>query len=221
MGTAESKEAQQGPQAEQEGRCAKCSSVLTAETEVPLWDGRSYCRDCVEAACPGMADYALQHPKLEERVPRRPGRYLLIALATVCCLAAAIFLSVIGPERYTLTRPSSIWAVFIFLLVYLNYRALNPAARKVKVEKGRIRAAHMAQGPFGAKIEECWWHFSSTVDELHVLGRKPGIVICWRTTRAGCGWTPEMRAIWIGFLTLAGVPYSIKRPKSLRKSIWW
>ncbi len=52
-----------------QGQCSKCSQPLTPETTVHLWDGKDYCRGCVEAACPGMAEYARTHVFLEETMP--------------------------------------------------------------------------------------------------------------------------------------------------------
>jgi hypothetical protein len=45
--------------------CPKCGRII--HSAVRLWDGRDYCRDCVDHACPGLGDFAAQHPILSQR----------------------------------------------------------------------------------------------------------------------------------------------------------
>ncbi|MEX1098454.1 MAG: hypothetical protein WED34_20585 [Planctomycetales bacterium] len=49
--------------------CRHCARPLAGEETVRLWDGRDYCRACVEAEMPGLAEYAAGHPRLEEFEP--------------------------------------------------------------------------------------------------------------------------------------------------------
>src|ERR1700678_3654828 len=48
-------------------QCRTCRS--DSDDVVHLWDGHSYCRDCVDAVCPELFDYARAHPALEESAP--------------------------------------------------------------------------------------------------------------------------------------------------------
>lgn len=49
--------------------CRKCSA--TGDDLVVLWDGHPYCSSCLEAAQPGLTDYARHHPVLSEEMPDR------------------------------------------------------------------------------------------------------------------------------------------------------
>jgi hypothetical protein len=49
--------------------CPVCCRPLSVPT-VRLWDGRRYCRACVDATCPGLASFAAENPVLELVLPR-------------------------------------------------------------------------------------------------------------------------------------------------------
>ena len=74
--------------------CPRCHERLAAQAAVRLWDGRDYCRACVDRACEGLADYAAAHPRLEERQPfsLRSG----LRNAASALLGAAAFVGFLG-----------------------------------------------------------------------------------------------------------------------------
>ena len=49
--------------------CRICSRSEAPGPAVRLWDGRWYCRECVEAVSPALYRYALAHDRLEESPP--------------------------------------------------------------------------------------------------------------------------------------------------------
>jgi len=83
----------------QASACAHCDAPLTSETTVHLWDGRDYCRACVEDACEGMADYAADHPRLEETLPFLLRRFIRVAFSTILlnALLASLIVYYLGP----------------------------------------------------------------------------------------------------------------------------
>jgi len=83
--------------------CRVCQKALTPHFSVKLWDGKRYCRDCVEAVCSGLADYAASHDSLEE-TPRlrvvdclRFTAFLLVILTGLCGVLCALL--IIAPSE--------------------------------------------------------------------------------------------------------------------------
>src|SRR5580692_9807762 len=47
-------------------RCHYCSQPINTGIPVVLWDGETYCSQCVEAVDPGLIEYARTHTELVE-----------------------------------------------------------------------------------------------------------------------------------------------------------
>ncbi len=85
--------------------CRECSASLTAARKIHLWDGHDYCRECVEAACSGMAAYAGKHPVLVATEPVSISDYVRNLSYTTCIVTspfAVIFVagSLAIPEEF-------------------------------------------------------------------------------------------------------------------------
>lgn len=232
------------------GQCRNCSQPLTPETRVHLWDGKDYCRDCVEAACPGMADYARAHAFLEETMPydaertersmRKTKRsfavlvLVLLTFLTFLAIAAWLTPAVHGVVLavFVLTLPVAGMAACIGfwwkLFHVMGKRGwLSPI---VRVHEGRLvypAGRSKLVIPMRKALAKCRWSvetrrwFSYWWWLWRPWGapRNEAVVIeFWRwlslsRIKAPCGWTPEMRRIWMGFLTLAGVPQKPTKKK--------
>lgn len=207
-----------------QGQCSKCSQSLTPETSVHLWDGKDYCRDCVEAACPGMADYTAAHATLEETTPRRivarlqrraANRVLLLAFPTVAALLLWRWAS--GPDPLEMILFAGLlWvlALAFFGLFLLLQTRPSVAARAGRVTAWQFRPLfRQSSGP----LHKYRWRTTTRAEIPGLrMGMGEDVVVIgllekhlWRGVvgrETPCGWTPEMRGIWVGFLTLAGVP---------------
>ena len=134
--------------------CRKCSASLTTEQVVHLWDGHDYCRECVEAACPGMAEYATANPLLVaiEPTSRMDGiRNLTILIAlTITPFLVFFLLAYFSMEREVMTLGGIATAVgfpcgiglllFLFMLIGVFDHAAAP--RHSRVNEGKIIVSH-------------------------------------------------------------------------------
>ena len=109
-------------------RCSRCSRTMSADSAVHLWDARDYCRDCVEAACPGLANYARTHSVLEERVaahsavvaggPTRKTLWAALALMSLAMIAAWAA-AALGEFDFTGTAGVLAYVAFFFVPIVL------------------------------------------------------------------------------------------------------
>lgn len=211
--------------------CRKCSRALTPENSVPLWDGHRYCRDCVEATCPGLAGYALQHDKLEETGPFRPWAAIwgVVRLFAILWLALIAVLVLAGYRDFDIERIAGMVRALVclsvpFMLLFSVFQvwASKQLRPTVVAISGTLKVSRRAWGwpTYASLISECRWYvgkakadsglLATTIPNVqavvieHPIAGEP--LLFFNYQRAACGWTPEMRRIWIGFLTLAGVP---------------
>lgn len=124
---------------------------MSASAGVGLWDVRSYCWDCVEGSCPGLAEYARQHPSLQESPPRE--RFVLIATLLWALLAfLAVSLSASRTHLHeewlegiilnlltTAVLVGMLWVVFSLLSLCIGLRNCLPTA---SVQGGLFIAHH-------------------------------------------------------------------------------
>lgn len=223
-----------------QGQCSKCSQPLTPETTVHLWDGKDYCRGCVEAACPGMAEYARTHVFLEETMPYDGRRTELSMRKTKRTFAVVVLVVLIVLAIASwLTAPMNgvVFAVFVLALPVAGMAACIGFSWKlfyvmgkrgwsspiVRVQEGRV-VYRVGRGklviPMRKALAKCRWSVETRrwfsywwwLWRLWGAPRNEAVVIeFWRwlslsRIKAPCGWTAEMRRIWVGFLTLADVP---------------
>jgi hypothetical protein len=86
----------------------------------------------------------------------------------------------------------------------------------LRVSDGRIEIRRgESEQAVKCELSTCHWHVGkakqddvlpSSISGLAVLIEYPVQVSFVRCGKIACGWTEDMRRIWIGFLTLAGVP---------------
>ena len=203
--------------------CAKCGATLTDDTRVHLWDGRDYCRDCVEAACPGMAQYAAEHDALEEVVPTDTGKWAILETRVPQVLVAA-FLGLIcfgaldafwsSGDRRALAWGGVFLIIALLLVGWFELHHRLPAV--VFARGGGIGMVRKWIGPEIARPpRECRWFFTEHVSwvprRVGSEDRKPALVIEVGPWLCPCGWTPEKAGLWLGFLSLAGVQMGTKR----------
>jgi len=208
---------------------------LTASTEVTLWDGRSYCRKCVDGALPGLADYAIDHPILIDTtafsLPRIVQASLLVMLllfvSTLIILSIG-FCGVMGapPDGLGLfVLPALFCGLFFFILPFVVALCWIDFPRFVYVSDGSFSVRNWWDSErtklysyavsFPISVSRIQWSRGTTLGD-HFVGlswpRKPCLLIhvdvSQRFFRSGftCGLNDTMRRRWIAFLKLAGAP---------------
>ncbi len=202
--------------------CRKCGSAVTAESAVRLWDDETYCRVCVDHACPGMSEYAAAHPRLFEQTPFHLGRFVVAAILWML-LVGLIFVTVVlslGDEPLSANLVTELLhSVLVAGAIVTPFRLFLKAVEHVTIyvsaENGRLRPRG---GPIG---EYAWYHlerpaacWKKAIDLFE--SQTPCVWLlptCSKFTRRSyhCAYSPETERIWLGFLTLAlGLPRDSK-----------
>ncbi|NQT16980.1 MAG: hypothetical protein HQ582_29755 [Planctomycetes bacterium] len=101
--------------------CSACNKSIAPGTSVRLWDGRDYCRTCLDSSCPGLAQYAVQHESLQEEMPEQVVRddvkILLVGSVRVfLAVSAFVFLLVVLAARGSAFLESFYQGIKVFLL---------------------------------------------------------------------------------------------------------
>lgn len=216
-------------------KCAACERVLTVPQAVRLWDARWYCRQCLDAACPGLADYSARHESLEDIEP--PPRVLKIltfyfgwwlTLAVILPAPFAVLTLVVSGLDVALQIFTPIyyyWGAILLLPILLCvFIALAQRADVivVSVHNNMLRLRHRNSHEwFEVPLHSCQWHVGPVRDpgkrpwcrirlapeQAVVLLRIPtGNRAFGRYGTLVCGASPTTRRIWEAFLTLAEVP---------------
>ena len=204
-------------------QCSKCSCTLTPGDAVRLWDGRDYCRECVEKACSGLAEYAAAHERLAEAPPPWSPR---VVWAMRLLQWGPLVLAVLGGIVALAVQAPSLKPDGVGMIAMLALYGVVPALaiglakcnrQTVSAENGRIVVSRRIGGNRSAPLEQCRWHFADEHRQesrfLPRMGREPGIFVYVGRLKAPCAWTPRTLQLWTGFLNLAQVTYGRRKPK--------
>lgn len=206
----------------------------TQSSMVELWDGRSYSRQALNSAHEDLAQYATDHPVLEETMPdvsRRVAfglaRYMSLVMSSICLPIATLF-AVMGTATVgealsvfvlVIVCPAVLLSCVVYVGALTNSRRDRPTTM---AQAGQLTVTHGGDSVV-ARLDECSWFVgklgdmrlsfhdvherlsdSALIIELPQMPRRP-FHADFRM-RVPVGFTLEMRAIWIAFLTLAEVP---------------
>jgi len=213
--------------------CARCGRACPSSEVVRLWDGRDYCRDCVEAECRGLFDFARDRRSLRDTMRHDPAGGLL-AWAGVAGLlggglvvTAATIWATGDPDLAILLLEWSgvAWGAAMLLSLPSVFRARQVLPRVV-VRDGMVevyRRSHAGRKRPVATfpLSESRWRIGRLCEDSCCRGRGGAIVanrpaVIFRAPRRwklvappsefnACGSSPEMIARLRGFLRLAGV----------------
>lgn len=111
-----------------------------------MWDGRDYCRSCVEQTCSGLADSAVGHPILVERLPsqraRFVGRAFLATAAVILGFLVLFFVSEgLGSGQTTLwivCFGATVFPMLLTLLYLMNRVDRVVCLRELHVQCGTL-----------------------------------------------------------------------------------
>ncbi|MFH1921675.1 MAG: hypothetical protein ABIP48_17560 [Planctomycetota bacterium] len=220
-----------GDDADKSGvRCAACNRRLTSDRPVQLWDGRVYCRACVERAFPGLAEYAALHDRLEETMPlefcREHRKGLILFLASIIgffeLFVVAMGLSgeegaLLGALLATLAMVLAYVPIFL-LFYYALWRNVRNNLPRVCAQSGRLIVWY-GESQRNVALRDCQWWFGK-LNGMHlwrkylIFSRAPVVLIrlppggFWGRSpiTVAVGYTTETRKLWDAFLRLARVP---------------
>lgn len=217
--------------------CRRCGVWLDRENALPLFDGYSYCRDCVTNVSPQLADWAASHSVLEDLKPFRFGRALWSATCMTTLLAVIITLgyfainliaavagAVHGQWMNVLLGGAIMfgasWA-FVAIVGYPYVLGFNffKLPRSVRISDGRLSIDPPGDQAWDlADIR--WAEGAGTYDQIEGIcwPRRQGIMIFPHTDkeqrRLGylVATDPENKELWHSFLRLADVTVQPLRP---------
>ncbi|HLA86242.1 MAG TPA: hypothetical protein VJL29_15750 [Thermoguttaceae bacterium] len=210
--------------------CRVCSRAMAVDYMVRLWDGQWYCRDCVEAACPGLFSYALKHPRFEESAPFVRGDVWRIALRLEAWIALffVLLFGAIGYEQHGLmgaivgivaaVMSATVQAAVQLPMFVWVTRRMMPTVGVVDGLVSFHRGICKKCGPWTAPLRNFRWRVGRSRQDTGLRNtlapKQPVVLLLFRRgrwaifgeERIACGWTEKTRRIWTAFLTLAGVP---------------
>ena len=100
-----------------ERRCSKCLDFTGEQSLIRLWDGNLYCRRCLNATLPELAEYAAAHDVLEETF--LPGQASFKHALRSYLIGLSVCLILLGPVSWFFLRPLlGIYAVIVCLLLF-------------------------------------------------------------------------------------------------------
>lgn len=178
--------------------CRKCLLNLESGSAISLWDDCCYCTSCLEAACPGLAAYALANGSLADSYPFKLSMFarsvfwfwcISCLLTPCCCIIPAIVqehppgwrLPEIVASVIVLTIFSSgIWAI-IYGMRFLIGGALAFARRPdVHVRHGLVTMTWHGtwfRRTFTCPISMCSWTRVGSLDNLLEHDLRHGTVV--------------------------------------------
>lgn len=197
--------------------CAHCHGSVDESAALRLFDGRWYCRACVERESPALAEYAATHNYLDDQIT-----YDVKALgfaAVLYCFVAAIGMVVLleftPPEpgmnpHVVIPIGSIILAPIGFLLQWMVAQVQLP--RTILADDGFLNVFTQMQAK-QYPLRDCEWRVErSGLRLMHdgVSPRKTFLALYvpgWRRQQLLPACLDDgSRELWVHFLRLAGVP---------------
>ncbi|QDV16920.1 hypothetical protein Pan153_15540 [Gimesia panareensis] len=211
----------------QRAACPYCGERV-AEEAVMLWDGRTYCRGCVEAVSPALYEFARNGGELKEVVEKsdvslkkylRGAGYKTLIVTFVIFMLPFIVLAWLDEPNARFNLLFGVcffWCGFLVSwLILKGFLMLTRSTlpRTVSVEQNQVVLSH-AGDEKRIPLHECLWELKGTYrDNLTAFtGQRKGVVLLTSPGRCiCCSHSREMVQYLGAFLILAGVR---------RKSYW-
>jgi hypothetical protein len=211
------------------GPCRICSQPTVGADAVQLWDGRRYCRNCVESVSPELYRYAKTYDRLEELAPidkadlwRRAWRGEALVILPFAVLFGAAGYNSFGAVGilYGLVSVGFVAALQSALQLPMFVRYTESRLPTVSVSDGLVtvhRGVRKIELQCTRPLHDFRWRLGRSRQDSHLRGtmvpRRSVVLLVipatgwlsFGTVRIACGWTDESQRIWTAFLTLAGV----------------
>ncbi len=210
------------------GACPGCGEKLDGRHPVHLWDGRDYCRECVQQASPALLNAAEAFHRPEETLTYSAWKVFHRISLTLAALFNAVFGSIaffVGWQRGGVLEGAAslaVCAVFLLAMAWL-FAALHAwffsiERPSVSVGQDTLRVVHGDEGSATYRLSDCEWYIGALRDTDSIrdkamwpdhLPRRPAVILVPPRSETGrrlcvaVGYTPETLEIWRAFLTLA------------------
>ncbi len=189
---------------------------------VRLWDGKMYPRARVEQEMAGLSDYANEHDTLTETAPSKLGQAIARTGLMYLCIGivfGALFFISSGNLIISIVI-ATILAIVVAAIQGIPFVWVTQRARPtISVNNGyvifrlgrqNVRLPLESFQWYRGRARHDWMLKSSVYPNVRTLVLVTRLKFRWIPAirhKLACGFTPEMRARWEAFLTLAGVPY--------------
>lgn len=205
-------------------KCCVCDHETAPPDSVVLWDGRTYCRGCVDAKSPDLFQFATVNPKFQEPVPF-PQRQIVQRLFFSCLFIGSCFglLFAVGGYSSLGLWPSvgilllfSCLGLFMFLIqVFPTLMAARHVLPTIAIMDGTVEIRRGTSTGRTSWPIQSWplgqvrWCIGKPKHDSLLRGShfpKCSVVILEKYgERVACGWTEETQKLLIAFFELAGV----------------
>jgi hypothetical protein len=197
--------------------CVHCHASVDESTALRLFDGRWYCRMCVERESPALAEYAAENDHLDDQITYDV-KALLLKGAMLALLWAlmipfipfAVHLSSFA-EYLVAGLSSALFAGLIFGVGLLEAQLRYP--RTMVIEAGQV-SIYSPMRTRRYQLQNCQWRLQrSGLRQVLTEGITPRARLLaiyvpgWRRRKplAACQ-NDRSRELWTHFLKLSGVP---------------
>lgn len=203
--------------------CHKCKASLLSSDAVHLWDGKDYCRNCVEAAGLGSADCATHTKSLivfDDAFSHRTAAIKLAVYAAICAVPFLFAFTVASIDLFSegkLTFAEAIvfpplLAVGSISLVFLLFFGVNavvgPSRRQLVLSEGLVTYTRGDETCMSGQWEDFYFRIFAWNGELRLPWRTPILFVEYRKEgflarrRATLALTPEMHRRWKALIVL-------------------
>ncbi len=206
--------------------CPYCGERV-AEEAVRLWDGRTYCRSCVEVVSPELYQFAIEGGELVDVLDESDvsiknffegaGYKTLIVMFFIFMLP--FVLMSMGDQDNgkfnVLIGFCLFWSGLLVgwsILKGLLRMTRRSLPRTVSVAQGELRITTLRNVEV-FPLEECHWKYGWTMYDPHAkfAGLMKAIMIETAESRFSCGYSIRMRKYWRAFLLLGGIRHKSYR----------
>lgn len=201
--------------------CPHCKESILGEA-VRLWNGRRYCRSCVEAISPDLYTFATEGRKLVDLLKpddisvsqhwRRLGLKVAIGVGLLFVLPLTVMLIRNNTPLEVIIGFQCFCLGFVLLFCWWiscgkvkHFRSQLP--RKLSLERLHLKVV-TPDGEQTSLLTDCQWKTgTSSEDEvLFATSLKQGITIYTPDAVINCGHSPELLKHWCAFFLLVGLP---------------
>lgn len=215
--------------------CAACEKLLAAHDAVSAWDGKTYCRNCVESASPELLSEMLASDRLDEKLEISPWQIRWKAWRLFWGIAMALFgipfLCVGAAQGLHGIMMATLATLFfvcpiptVFALVHAH--AFINRLPSVTLKNGMLTVRTGNEWSTTHPLNEYEWfrgNLSMMSSRTLPLAKGPAIVLVvpqetvpqkkrfnqdnFKVEYATVGYTDQKRMLWEKLLTLAGVKH--------------
>ena len=201
--------------------CPYCSYPV-AEEHVTMWDGRPYCRKCVEEVSPSLLRFYSEGKKLQDILDRSDisvlnylnyiGKLYLLSVIMIFGLPGVLLVLLGKIELRGLLFVLGIFGVggtvFMALQAILGaWLQRFHLPEEVRIENGFFLITSRKKQE-SVPLKDCKWYYGSTsADQTsHTTTLRKGVVIQTPDTKLAVGYDRDVLDHWRAFLTLTRLP---------------